>query len=133
MKDRFKIALKESGFKMKEIAEMLNISYDALRKGIDRSSMNNGYLIMLEYKTGISKEFVLNGTLPVIKSKEAVILSLLDDDIIKLLDNLDKDKIISYLSLREKEFQQKESFGYFIDKQKASKKLRDIIDNEKLD
>ncbi|MFL0169337.1 hypothetical protein, partial [Tenacibaculum maritimum] len=63
MKKRFKIALNESGLKMKEVAEMLHINYDALRKGIDRGSMNNGYLILLEYKTGISKDYILEGRL----------------------------------------------------------------------
>ncbi|XKW97433.1 hypothetical protein R8G64_02775 [Tenacibaculum maritimum] len=127
---RFKIALNESGLKMKEVAEMLHINYDALRKGIDRGSMNNGYLILLEYKTGISKDYILEGRLPILKNKEDIILSLLDNDIIKLLDGLDKDKIVSYLSLREKEFQKMEVFNFFIEKQQASKRLRDIVEGK---
>ncbi|CAA0167680.1 hypothetical protein [Tenacibaculum maritimum] len=130
MKKRFKIALNESGLKMKEVAEMLHINYDALRKGIDRGSMNNGYLILLEYKTGISKDYILEGRLPILKNKEDIILSLLDNDIIKLLDGLDKDKIVSYLSLREKEFQKMEVFNFFIEKQQASKRLRDIVEGK---
>ncbi|MFL0150131.1 hypothetical protein V2632_02450, partial [Tenacibaculum maritimum] len=61
---------------------------------------------------------------------EDIILSLLDNDIIKLLDGLDKDKIVSYLSLREKEFQKMEVFNFFIEKQQASKRLRDIVEGK---
>ena len=127
MKDRLKEGIKKSGYSVKEIAELLGLSYDAFRKSINRGSLNEGYLIMLEHKTGISKDYILEGTLPIIKSKEDIVMGFVDNDTIKLLDCIDKEKIISYLLFREKDFSKIESFRLFIEKQKVSKRLKDIF------
>lgn len=133
MKDRIKEAIKKSGYSTKQIADMLSISYDAFRKAINRGSLNEGYLILLEHKTGISKQYVLDGVHPVIKSREQIISEFVDIDVVELLDSIDKQKIISYILLREKEFIKMESFNLFIDKQKVSKKLKEVISNKTKD
>lgn len=130
MKDRLKEGIKKSGYSVKEIAELLGLSYDAFRKSINRGSLNEGYLIMLEHKTGISKDYILEGTLPIIKSKEDIVMGFVDNDTIKFLDCIDKEKIISYLLFREKDFSKIESFRLFIEKQKVSKRLKDILSDD---
>ncbi len=130
MKDRIKIAIKESGYTVKQIALMLGLSYDAFRKGISRGSLNEGYLILLENKTGISKEYILEGVLPIIKSREQIISDFIGSNIVEFLDSIEKEKIISYMCLKEKEFNKIHSFNLFIEKQKVSNKLKEIFSDE---
>lgn len=131
MNERFKIALKESDLTTKEVAESIGLKANTLRKAINRNSINDGYLILIEQNCNISKKWLKDGIKPVIvNNKTDSLKELIEDDILKAFESIDKDKFVAYILLREKEFLKLPSFISLIDKIKVSQRISDIVNDE---
>jgi transcriptional regulator with XRE-family HTH domain len=130
MKERFKEACKLLGLATSDVANMLGMKPDTFRKALNRSSLNDGYLILIEQATGISKNFLKNGTKPIVIEKQDILLQKIEEDSISVLDSIEKEKIVAYLVLKEKDFLNIHSFNAFVEKLKASKRLRNIANKE---
>jgi len=61
--------------------------------------------------------------------REQYLKDTIENKTIEVLDLIGKEKIIGYLLLKEKEFQQMDSFKSFVEKQKTSERLRKIAKN----
>ena len=66
-----------------------------------------------------------------IEKRDDYLLNKIENKTLEVLDMIDKEKIISYLLLKEAEFNKFPAFLSFIEKQKTSKRLRKIAkDNQ---
>lgn len=130
IKERFKIALEETNLTALKVAEAIGLRADTLRKAINRNSINDGYLILIEQKCGISKKWLKEGIKPVVINRTDSIKKLFDDDLLKALESVDKDMIVAYMLLRQDEFLKLTSFRTFVDKLKISEKISKIIEDE---
>ncbi|WP_430413126.1 helix-turn-helix domain-containing protein [Kordia sp.] len=127
MNDRFKIALKEGNLSTQEVADAIGLKANTLRKAINRNSINDGYLILIEQTCGISKKWLKEGIKPVIVNKVDTLLPFFEEDLLQALESVDKDKIVAYILLKEKEFLKLPSFNALIDKLKVSQRISNIV------
>ena len=130
MNDRFKIALKEGNLSTQKVADAIGLKANTLRKAINRNSLNDGYLILIEQTCGISKNWLRDGIKPVIVNKVDSLLPFFEEDLLQALENVDKDKIVAYILLKEKEFLKLPSFNALIDKFKVSQRIGDILKDQ---
>ncbi|MBC8755861.1 hypothetical protein H2O64_14380 [Kordia sp. YSTF-M3] len=130
MNERFDIALKEGGLSTKVVAESIGLKANTLRKAINRESLNDGYLILIQQNCGISRKWLKDGIKPILIDKVETLKSFFDKDLLKALESVDKDKIVAYLLLREEEFLKLSSFNSFVDKLKVSQKISDIVNKK---
>ena len=133
MKTRFKKATSLLGIKLPEIAEEIGMKADTLRRAISREKLNDGYLVLIEKKFGISKNWIKDGIEPILIKSDDILESTIEEDSYSLLEKIDPEKIVAYLLLREKMFTKLESFNALVEKLKASKRLTEIAENYKKD
>lgn len=131
MKERFKKAIKLRGYSLKEVAEKIGLKYDTLRKALNRNSINDGYLILIEKEFGISKSWLKKGIEPIFVSKEDILMTKIEEDVFSVLESIDEDKIVAYLLLKETQFIKNKSFMAFVEKLKATKRLIEIANKSK--
>lgn len=130
MNERFDIALKQGNLTTKIVAESIGLKANTLRKAVNRESLNDGYLILIQQNCGISRKWLKDGIKPVLIDKEATLKSFFDNDLLEALESVDKDKIVAYLLLREEEFLKLSSFNSLVDKLKVSERISDIVNNK---
>jgi len=130
MNERFNIALKEGGLSTKIVAESIGLKANTLRKAINRNSLNDGYLILIQQNCGISRKWLKDGIKPILIDKVETLKSFFDKDLLEALESVDKDKIVAYLLLREEEFLKLPSFNSFVDKLKVSERISDIVNKK---
>lgn len=131
MNERFKIAIKNSDLSTQKVAESIGLKANTLRKALLRNSLNDGYLILIEQNCGISRNWLKNGEKPIfVDSKENIIKKIIEQNTLDALDKFDKEKIIAYILLKEKEFLAIPAFQSLIDKIKVSQKISDIVNRK---
>ncbi|QHI38675.1 hypothetical protein IMCC3317_40690 [Kordia antarctica] len=130
MNERFDIALKEGNLTTKIVAESIGLKANTLRKAVSRESINDGYLILIQQNCGISRKWLKDGIKPVLIDKVETLKSFFDNDLLKALESVDKDKIVAYLLLREEDFLKLSSFNSFVDKLKTSERISHIINKK---
>lgn len=125
-------AFKLLGLKTSNVAKFLGIKADTLRRAISRGKVNEAYLIILEKEYGIRKDWIKNGEYPIIFDKDKEISNFINasnSDVLNILENIDKEKILAYLILKENEFIKLDSFDSVIKKLNISSQLRNIANN----
>ncbi|MFK7749247.1 MAG: hypothetical protein AB8B65_12700 [Kordia sp.] len=130
MKERFKIAFDELNLNAQKVADALGIKADTFRSAIRRGSINDGYLILIEQKCGISKKWLKDGIRPIKVNHTESLEQLFETDLLNALENVDKDILVAYLVLRQDDFLKLPSFNLFFDKLRISEKISKIVDNE---
>lgn len=129
MKERFKIALDEGDTTAQKVAESIGLKADTLRKAINRNSINDGYLILIERNCGISKKWLKDGIKPVFVKNINSIEQLFSSDLLQALESVDKDMLVAYMVLRQDEFLKLPSFNSFVEKLKVSDRISKIVDS----
>lgn len=132
MKDRFYTALKISGLKLPDIAVGIGLKPDTLRKAIARNSMNDGYLVLIEQKFNISKDWLKEGVKPVMLDINESIVNAIELDAYSMLERIEPEKIVAYILLKESIFKKIPAFVSLIDKLKASQLLEGIANRNKI-
>jgi len=130
MKERFKIAIEEANLTVQQVAESIGLKTDTLRKAINRNSMNDGYLILIQQNCGISKKWLKDGVKPIIVNNINSIEKLFSSDLLNALENVDKDMLVAYMVLRQDQFMKLPSFISFIEKVKVSERISKIVDGD---
>ncbi len=130
MKKRLKEALNLKGVKLTEVAEEIGMKRDTLRKALDRDSLNDGYLILIEKSFGISKKWLKEGIKPIIIDRADDLISKIKEDSFDVLENIDPEKIVAYLLLKENKFKKIPAFMSLVEKLKATKRLEDIANGD---
>lgn len=128
MKERFKQGCALAECSLAEVAEAIGLKSGTLRKAIDRGSINDGYLVLIEQAFGISRTWIKEGKKPIIIIREENLLNNIQHNALSVLDSIDKNKIIAYLILNENKFLALPAYTDFIKKSAATLKLKGIAD-----
>jgi hypothetical protein len=131
MKTRFKKATSLLGLKLPEIADGIGVKADTFRRALSRESLNDGYLILLEKKYGISKKWMKEGEEPILIDVVDILTNTIEEDSYSILEKIDPEKIVAYLLLKEKMFTSMDSFNALVEKLKASERLKEIANKHK--